>query len=130
MNGYKVITARIYIKRTDEREELMKIEQANRELSKYGINISCGQWRKQDNKTFLACALSITINNDSLSRGAGRRASETSYTLAEIESMIADHLTAEDIATRAGLSIASYYRHLRKAREREQAGEQPETISF
>lgn len=130
MKGNKMITARIYVKRAEEREELTKIEQANRELAKYGISISCGPGRKQDSKTFLACALTITINNDSISRGAGRRATKTSYTLAEIEGMIEDHLTAEEIATRAGLSIASYYRHLRKARERKGAGEQAEKISF
>lgn len=123
-------SARIYIKRSEEKEVLWKISNAESALAPFGIQLSVGPSRYQDSKSFLACVLNLRINHEITSRGAGRHAVETSLSLEDVESMIAQNMSPQEIADNVGFSLATYYRHMKKAIDRKETGQKPSEIPF
>ncbi len=125
-----VFTARIFIKRTEEVEELNKIQKATEALAPLGIQLSVGPNRQQGLRGYLACTLNIHIDREITSRGAGRRAVTTDLYLSDVEQMLAEGLSPQEVASKAEMSLATYYRHLRKAELLKEKGEKPTKIKF
>ena len=123
-------SARIYIKRKDEVEELKKIHKARLALEALGVQLSVGPGRCQDSRGFLACTLSIHIDREITSRGAGRRIADSGFTLEDIERMLAQGCSAQKIADKAGMSLATYYRHLKKSQIMKNKGYKAANIPF
>ena len=122
--------ARIYIKRKDEVEELNKIHKAGLVLEALGVHLSVGASRYQDSKGFLACTLNISVDRETTSRGAGRHPADSGFTLGDIERMLAQGCSPQKIANKAGMSLATYYRHLKKSQSLKNKGYKAENIPF
>ena len=123
-------STRIYIKRSEEREELQKLYNAELALVPFGIQLSVGPSRYQDSKSFLACVLNIHIDHDITSRGAGRHSAKSGLSLEDVERMIAENESPQKIADKIGFSLATYYRHIKKAMVQKNAGRRPSEIPF
>ena len=108
-------SARVYIKRKDETKEMNKLHQAEMALMKLGIRLSVGPSRYQDSKDYLACVINVHIDREIASRGAGRHAQASGLTLEDVEQMLADGLSPQEIAGNAQMSLATYYRRRKKA---------------
>ncbi len=100
------------------------------ELYKYGIQFSVGYSRYQDSKNFVSCVVSVHFDREKLSRGAGRHAKTSGLTLADVEGMIAKNMSPQEIADKIGYSVATFYRHLKKAMEQKGTGVDPDYILF
>jgi hypothetical protein len=125
-----VFSARIFIKRTEEEKELNKIQKATEALAPLGIRLSVGPNRQQGFRGYLACTLNIHIDREITSRGAGRRAVTTDLYLSDVEKMLAEGISPREVASKAEMSLATYYRHLRKAKLLKEEGERPTKIKF
>ena len=123
-------SASIYVKRQDAAEELRKIQQANVALAELGIQLSVNPSRNQYSKSFLACVLNVHIDREITSRGAGRHAEVSGYTLENVEQMLAEGLSPQRIAEIMGMSLATYYRRRKKAVELKEVGHKPDSIPF
>ena len=123
-------SASIYVKRQDAAEELRKIQQANVALAELGIRLSVNPSRNQYSKSFLACVLNVHIDREITSRGAGRHAEVSGYTLENVEQMLAEGLSPQRIAEIMGMSLATYYRRRKKAVELKEVGHKPDSIPF
>lgn len=123
-------SARIYIKRSDENEEMRKLYDADLALAPFGIRLSVGPSRYQDSKSFLACVLHVQIDREITSRGAGRPAIASSLTLEDVEQMMEDGMSPQEIADEMRFSLATYYRHMKKAMERKEDGGAASKIPF
>lgn len=123
-------SARIYIKRSEENEELQKLYNADLALAPFGIRLSVGPSRYQDSKPFLACVMHVQIDREKISRGAGRHAMASSLTLEDVECMMADGLSPQEISDKVGFSLATYYRHMKKAMEQKEDGRDASKITF
>ena len=129
-NSRESYSARIYIKRKDADEELGKLHQANTALAELGIHLSVGPSRNQDRKNFLTCVLNVHIDHEISSRGAGRHAEDSGYTLEDVEQMIAEGLSPQQIAEKLGMSLATYYRRRKKAATLKEKGHNATRIPF
>ena len=123
-------SARIYIKRSEEREELRKLYNAASALAPFGIQLSVGPSRYQDSKSFLACVLNVHIDREITTRGAGRHSVESGLSLEDVEHMIAENMSPQVIAGNIGFSLATYYRHMKKAMVQKDTGRQSSEIQF
>ena len=123
-------SAAIYVKRSEEINVLQKLHEMEMALLKMGIHLSVGPNRKQGIKNFIACTLSVTIDRDITSRGAGRRSKDSGFSLADIEAFSSHGNSPQEIAANIGMSRATYYRHLAKARELHDQGKDANDISF
>ncbi len=123
-------SARIYIKRSEEKEEMRKLYAAESALAPFGVRLSVGPSRYQDNRSFLACVLNVHIDREITSRGAGRHSAESGLSLENVERMIAENMSPQEIATKIGFSLATYYRHMKKAMIQKNAGRRPSEIPF
>ena len=123
-------SARIYIKRNEAVKELDKLHQAEMALVKYGVRLSVGPSRYQDNKNFLACVINVHFDNEVISRGAGRHAEVSGLNLEDVESMLASGLSPREIAEQAQMSLATYYRRRKKALSLQSQGHLPADIPF
>ena len=120
----------IYVKRSEENTVMRKLNEIEKALINLGIHFSVGPNRNQGNKNFLACTLSVTIERDITSRGAGRRPKESGFSLEDIETFISQGKSPQEIAVEIGMSRATYYRHLAKAREIQASGKEATKILF
>ena len=125
-----VFYARVFIKRTEEVKELIKIQKATEALAPLGIHLSVGPNREQGFKGYLACTLSIHIDRETTSRGAGRRAVATGLCLSDVEKMLAEGAAPQEVANKVGMSLATYYRHLKKAELQKEEGKESTKIRF
>ena len=123
-------TACIYVKRSEEADTMRKIHQMTMALSQHGILLSVGPNRRQGIKNFITCTLSVSIDHEVTSRGAGRHVSVSEFTLEDVESMLSNGETPKKIADRIGISLATYYRHMKKAKEIRDAGRNASNIHF
>ena len=123
-------SARIYIKRKDETEEMNKLHQAEVALEKFGIRLSVGPSRYQDSKGFLACVLNVHIDSEITSRGAGRHTEVSGFTLEDVDHMLADGLSPQEIADKGQMSLATFYRRRKKALALKDAGHIAANIPF
>ena len=133
MNKPERLSASIYIKRSEEKEQLQKLHEIETELYKYGIQFSVGYSRYQDSKNFVSCVVSVHFDRKKLSRGAGRPELISGLTLAEVESLIAQYKykSPQEIAKMVGgYSVATFYRHMKKAKELKENGVDPDYILF
>ena len=123
-------SARIYIMRKDETEEMNKLHQAEVALEKFGIRLSVGPSRYQDSKGFLACVLNVHIDSEITSRGAGRHTEVSGFTLEDVDHMLADGLSPQEIADKGQMSLATFYRRRKKALALKDAGHIAANIPF
>lgn len=123
-------SATIYIKRSEKKEEFRKLYDAESALAPFGIRLSVGPSRYQDNKSFLACVLNVHIDREITSRGAGRHSAESGLSLENVERMIAENMSPQEIADKIGFSLATYYRHMKKAMMQKGAGRRSSEIPF
>lgn len=134
MNEPERLSASIYIKRSEEKEQLQKLKEIETELYKYGIQFQVGYSRYQDSKNFVSCVVSVHFDRKKLSRGAGRPEIISGLTLAEVESLIAQYKyykSPQEIAHMVGgYSVATFYRHMKKAMEQKENGVDPDYILF
>ena len=122
--------AAIYVKRSEETSVMRKLHEMEMALLKMGIHFSVGPNRNQGIKNFLACTLSVTIDRDITSRGAGRKPKESGFSLADIEMLVSKGNSPQKIAADMGMSRATYYRHLAKAKALQNSGKDAAKISF
>ena len=120
----------IYVKHSEETNVMRKLHEMEMELLKLGIHFSVSPNRNQGFKNFLACTLSVTIDREITSRGAGRKPIESGFSLADIETLVSQGNSPEEIAADLGMSRATYYRHLVKAKELQNSGKNAANISF
>ena len=105
----------IYIRRKDETDALNRLHQAEMALTKYGIRLSVRPGRYQDSKTFLAYVLNVRIDSEITSRGAGRHTEVSGFTLEDVDHMLAEGMSPQEIANKVKMSLATYYRRRKKA---------------
>ena len=109
---------------------MRKLYQARIALAALGIEFSVGPNRHQDAAGFQACTLSIRIDREITSRGAGRHATPSEFTLADVENMEKDGLSSRQIAENVNMSMANYYRRRKKAIALKESGRSSEDILF
>ena len=100
----------VVVLRNDDENVNWKIRELNELLFERGFNISLEACSNQNLKTGKRYLLSITVDWGIIGRGAGRKNKPTDITLNDIREMEKQGLHSKEIADKAGLSIASYYR--------------------
>jgi len=114
----------------EEIKVFQRFEQLNDLLGGRGITFMPGYSRYQNYSSYVSLILVIQIDWMTLNRSAGRKNKELNLTLQDVREMKENGQNISDIASSFSISKSALYRRLKRAKEREAAGEPASRITI